>query len=102
MPEGYIQFNAEPPQTKQDFIHLFPRFFFFSSLGRQGWTNDHMVKHCVRVTFPVMFDMVPYAFLTKDCYPYQLLPAFLTGQFQKRFRSLHDVPHNIQPADSIE
>jgi hypothetical protein len=31
-----------------------------------------MVKDCTRVTFPVMLDMAPYAFLAKDCYPYQL------------------------------
>jgi hypothetical protein len=31
-----------------------------------------MVKDCSRVTFPVMLDMAPYVFLTKNRYPYQL------------------------------
>jgi hypothetical protein len=31
-----------------------------------------MVKDCSPITFPVMLDMAPYAFLTKNCYPYQL------------------------------
>jgi hypothetical protein len=66
-----IQLDVEPPQTQQNFIRLFPRLFFLS-LGRHVGTNGHMVKDCTRVTFPVMFDMVPYAFLTKIWYPYQL------------------------------
>jgi hypothetical protein len=53
-----IQLDAEPPQTQQNFVHSFPRFFFLS-LGRHAWTNDHMVKDCSRVTFPVMLDMSP-------------------------------------------
>jgi hypothetical protein len=57
------QLDAEPPRTRQNFILSFPRFFFLS-LSRHVWTNDHMVKDCSRVTFPVMLDMVPYAFLT--------------------------------------
>jgi hypothetical protein len=65
-----IQLDAQPPQTQQQFICSFPRFFFLS-LGRHAWTNDHMVKDCSRVTFPVMPDMVPYAFLTKNCSRYQ-------------------------------
>jgi hypothetical protein len=66
---GVIQLGAEPPQTQQNFIHSFPRFFFLS-LGRQVSTNDHMVKDYSRVTFPVMLDMAPYAFLTKIWYLY--------------------------------
>jgi hypothetical protein len=31
-----------------------------------------MVKDCRRVTFPIMLDMAPYAFMTKNGYPYQL------------------------------
>jgi hypothetical protein len=41
-----IQLDAEPPQTQQNFIRSFPRFFFLS-LGRHVWTNDHMVKDCI-------------------------------------------------------
>jgi hypothetical protein len=58
-----IQFDVERPQTQQNIIHSFPRFFL--SLGRHVWTNDHMVKDGSRVTFPVTLDMAPYAFLTK-------------------------------------
>jgi hypothetical protein len=56
--------DAEPAQTQQNFIRSFPRFFF-SSLSRHVRTNNHMVKDCGRVTFPVMFDMAPYTFLAK-------------------------------------
>jgi hypothetical protein len=52
-------------------VHSFPRFLFLS-FGRQVSTNDHMVKDCSHVTFPVMLDMAPYAFLTKNWYLYQL------------------------------
>jgi hypothetical protein len=69
-----IQLDAEPPQTQQNFIRSFPRFFFWS-LSRHVWTNDHMVKDCSRVTLPVILDMVPHAFLTKTWYPYQLVAA---------------------------
>jgi hypothetical protein len=55
----------------QIFIRSFPRFFFFS-LGRHVWGNDHMVKDCTRVTFPVTFDMTRYAVQTENCYRYQL------------------------------
>jgi hypothetical protein len=57
--------------TEQFFIRSFPRFFFLS-LGRDVWTNDHMVKDCSCVTLPVMLDMDPCAFLAKNWYPYQL------------------------------
>jgi hypothetical protein len=59
-----IQLNAEPPQTEQNFIRSFPRFFFLS-LGRHVWPNDHMLKHWSRITFPIMLDMAPHAFLAK-------------------------------------
>jgi dTDP-4-dehydrorhamnose reductase len=60
-----IQLDTEPPKTKQDFIRSFPRFFF-SSLSRYIWTNNHMMKDSIRITLPVMLDMAPYAFLTKN------------------------------------
>jgi hypothetical protein len=66
-----IQLNAEPPQTQQIFIRSFLRFFFLS-LGRYVWGNDHMAKDCRRVDFPVMLDMTPYAVQTENRYPYQL------------------------------
>jgi hypothetical protein len=50
-----IQLDVEPPQTQQNFIRSFPSFFL--SLGRHIWTNDHLVKDCSHVTFPVMFDI---------------------------------------------
>jgi hypothetical protein len=59
-----IQLDAEPPQTQQNFIRSFPRFFFLS-FGRHLWTNDDMMKDCSRLTFPVMPDMAPYVFLTE-------------------------------------
>jgi hypothetical protein len=59
-----IQFDAEPRQTQENFIRSFPRFVFVS-LSRHVWTNDHMLKDCSRVTFPVMLDMALYLFLTK-------------------------------------
>jgi hypothetical protein len=61
--------------------------FFFLGLGRQGWTNEHMVKDCSRITFPVMFDMVPYAFLTKIVTLINGMLAFLTPQSRERLRS---------------
>jgi hypothetical protein len=66
-----VQLDAEPPQTQQDFICSFPGFFFLS-LGRHGWINNHMVKDYHRVTFSTMLDMAQYAFLIKNCCPYQL------------------------------
>jgi hypothetical protein len=68
---GVIQLDAEPPQTQQNFIRSFPRFFFLT-LDRDAWANDQMAKDCRRVTFPVMLDMTPYAFLTENCDPYRL------------------------------
>jgi hypothetical protein len=53
-----IQLDAEPPQTQGMFIRSFP-WFFFSSLGRYLWGNDHMAKDCHRVAFPVMLEMTP-------------------------------------------
>jgi hypothetical protein len=38
-----------------------------------------MVKDCSRVTFPVMLDMVPYAFLTKNGTLINWLLAFSSG-----------------------
>jgi hypothetical protein len=61
-----------------------------------------MAKDCSRVTFPVMPDMALYAFLTKNGALINWLPAFLTQQSRERLRSLHDVPQNIRPMDSIE
>jgi hypothetical protein len=50
--------------------------FFFLSLGRPVWINDHhIVKDCRRVTFPVTLDMALYAFLRKNYCPYQLAAA---------------------------
>jgi hypothetical protein len=66
-----IQLNAEPPQTQQIFIRSFARFFFLS-LGRYVWENDHMTKDCCRIAFPAMFDMTSYAVQTENCYPCQL------------------------------
>jgi hypothetical protein len=79
-----IQLDAEPPQTQQNFIRSFPRFFFLS-LSHHVWTNNHMVKDYSRVKFPVILDMV-----------------FLTRQSRERLKSLNDVPQNIRPTDSIE
>jgi hypothetical protein len=67
-----IQLDTEPPQTKRNFIRSFPRFFFLS-LGRHVWINGHMMKYYSHVTFPVMLDMAPYTFLTKNWHPYQLV-----------------------------
>jgi hypothetical protein len=61
-----IQLNAEPPQRQENAIPSFPMFFFLS-LGRHVWTNDHMVEDCSHFTFPVMLDMATYAFLTTTC-----------------------------------
>jgi hypothetical protein len=66
-----IQLDAQRPQTQQIFIQSFPRFFFLS-LGRYVWENDHMVKDCCRVAFPVMLDMTPYAVQTENRSLYQL------------------------------
>jgi hypothetical protein len=55
--------------TKIAFVH-FPGSFL--CLGRSVWTNDHLVKDCSRVTFPVIFDMDSYALLTKNYYLYQM------------------------------
>jgi hypothetical protein len=66
-----IQFHVGPPQTQQNFIRSFLRFFFLS-LGHHVWTRDRMVKDYSRVTFPVMFDVAPCPFLTKNCSLYQL------------------------------
>jgi hypothetical protein len=66
-----IQLDSEPPQTQQNFICSFPRFFFLS-LGRHVWTNDYMAQDRSRATFPVILDIAPYPFLIKECSPYQL------------------------------
>jgi hypothetical protein len=65
-----IWLDAEPPQTQQNFIGSFPRFFFLS-LSRHVWANDHM-KDCSRVIFPAMLDMAPYAFHTKKLLPFSI------------------------------
>jgi hypothetical protein len=39
-----VQFDTELPQTQQIFIRSFPRFFFLS-LGRYLWGNDHVAKY---------------------------------------------------------
>jgi hypothetical protein len=96
-----IQLDTEPLQMQQNFICSLPRFFFLS-LDRHVWINNFMVKDCNRVTFPIMFDMVPYAFLTKIGTLVNWLPAFLTRQSRERLKSSHDIPHNIPPTDSIE
>jgi hypothetical protein len=54
-----IQLDAKPPQTQQIFNRLFSRFFFFS-LGRYIWGNDHMAKDCRRVALPVMPGMISW------------------------------------------
>jgi hypothetical protein len=61
-----------------------------------------MVKDCGRVTFPVMLDMAPYAFLRKIGALIKWLSAFLTRQCRERLKSLSDIPQNIRPTDSIE
>jgi hypothetical protein len=61
-----------------------------------------MVTEDCRVAFLVMFDMVPHAFLTKIVTHINWLSAFLTRQSRERLRSLHGVPQNIRPTDSIE
>jgi hypothetical protein len=66
-----IQFDAESPQTQQIFIRSFPRFFFLS-VGRYIWGNDHMAKDCGRVAFPVILEMIPQPTQTEKCYPDQL------------------------------
>jgi hypothetical protein len=86
-----IQLDAEPPQAQQNFICSFPRFFFFG-LGRHAWTNDHMVKDCSRVTFPIMLNMAPYVLLAKIVTVINWLLAFLTRQSRERLKSLYDVP----------
>jgi hypothetical protein len=87
---------------KHNKIHsLFPMFFFLS-LGRQVWTNNHTVKDYNRVTFPVILNMAPYAFLTKIWYPYQLAVGISHPAIPERLRSLHGIPQNIRPTDSIE
>jgi hypothetical protein len=45
-----IQLDAERLQTQQIFIRPFPRFFFLS-LGRYAWGNDHMAKDSRRSCF---------------------------------------------------
>jgi hypothetical protein len=55
-----------------------------------------MVKDYSRITFPVMFDMVPYAFLTNIATFINWLTEFLTRQSRKRLRSLHDVSQKIR------
>jgi hypothetical protein len=50
-----VQLHSERPQTKQTFTRSFPGFFCFS-FGRYAWINDHMVKDCSPVPFPVMLD----------------------------------------------
>jgi hypothetical protein len=79
-----IQLDAEPLQAQQLFNRSFPRFFFLSVV-RYAWGNDHMAKDCRRVAFPVMLDMTPYAFQTENRYPYQLA-AFIShlGNPEKR------------------
>jgi hypothetical protein len=69
-----IQLDAEPRQTQQIFIRSFSRFFFLS-LGRYAWGNDHMAKDCRRAAFPVILDMTPYAVQTENRCPYQLAPV---------------------------
>jgi hypothetical protein len=64
-----IQLDAEPTQTQQIFICSFPRFFFLS-LGRYVWGNNHMAKDCRPVALPIMFDMTPYAVQTENHCPY--------------------------------
>jgi hypothetical protein len=96
-----IQLDAEPPQTQQNFILSFPKFFFLS-LGRHVSTNDHAVTDFSRVTVPAMLKMAPYAFLIKIGIFINWLPAFLTRQSRERLKPLHDVPQNILPTDSIE
>jgi hypothetical protein len=66
-----IQIDAEPTQIQQIFIRSFSRFFFLS-LGRCVWGNDHMAKYRRRVAFPVMLDMTPDVIQTESRYPYQL------------------------------
>jgi hypothetical protein len=66
-----IQLDAEPPHTQQIFIRSFPRFFFLS-LGRYVWGNDHMTKDHRRVAFPAMPNITPYAAQTENRYRYQL------------------------------
>jgi hypothetical protein len=96
-----IQLDAEPPQMQQNFIRSFPGFFFLS-LGHHVWINGHMVKNCRHVTFPVMLDMGPYTFLTKNCSADQLAAGMSHRQSRERFRSSNDVPQNIRLTDSIE
>jgi hypothetical protein len=69
-----IQLDAEPLQTQQIFILLFPRFRFLS-LGRYLWGNNHLAKDCRRVTFQVMLNRTPYAVQTENRYPYQSAAA---------------------------
>jgi hypothetical protein len=61
-----------------------------------------MVKDRSRITFPVMLDIAPYAFLTKTDTFINWLPVFLTQQSRERLRPLHDALQNIRPTDSIE
>jgi hypothetical protein len=104
MPEFVPQGYSTWWRTTSNIIkfHSFLRLFFFS-LGRNLWTNDHMVKYYSRVTFPVMLDMAPYAFLAKKIVTLiNWLPECLIRQSRERINSLYDVPQNIRPTDSIE
>jgi hypothetical protein len=100
LPQGYLNWRSLP-QTQQNFIHSFPRFFFFS-LGRHVWINDHMVNDCSHVTFLVVFDMARYAFLTKNCCPYRLAAGISHPVIPGMIKVLHDVPQTIRPTDPIE
>jgi hypothetical protein len=71
LPQGYSIWCWTASKTTK-FHSFIPRFFFLS-LSHQDhvWTNDLVVKDC-RVTFPVMLDMAPYPFVTKNWYLYRL------------------------------
>jgi hypothetical protein len=80
-----IQLDAQPPQTKSNFIRSFPGFFFLS-FGRNIWTNDHMVKDCGRVTFPVMLDMTSCALQTENRYSDQLAAVISHPAIPRRIK----------------
>jgi hypothetical protein len=61
--------------------------FTGSSFGCHVWTNNHMIKDCSRVSFPVILDMVPYVFLTKIGTLIDWLLMFLTRQSREGLRS---------------
>jgi hypothetical protein len=61
-----------------------------------------MVKYCSRVAFPVILEMAPYAFLARNCYPYQLAAGISHPAIPRTMKIITCRFSEYRPTDSIE